>query len=133
MEGEEELRKVVERLRARFRLHAVMLFGSRSRGDWGPWSDYDLLVIADFKDPYLQRIATALEALEDVRLPVELHPYTPEEAVNMLERGNPTIIDALEEGVVLYGGPVLEKLRRRLRELKERGLTRTGTSIKVPR
>ena len=40
------LSRIVESLKKNLdKLEAVILFGSRARGDWGPWSDYDLLII----------------------------------------------------------------------------------------
>ena len=54
----DELREYVERVSQKVRLHAAILFGSRARGDHGPWSDYDLLLIGDFKEPYLDRLKT---------------------------------------------------------------------------
>ncbi|AKG38578.1 DNA polymerase III subunit beta [Infirmifilum uzonense] len=131
-EDAEELENIVERLRAKYKLHAVILFGSRARGDWGPWSDYDFLLIAEFDQPYLRRMAEVLEAVADTELPVELHPYTPDEALSMLEKGNPLIVDALEEGIVLYSSPTLHKLKDKLEELKQRGLSRTNTTIRFP-
>jgi len=128
----EELQEVVERLKRVLRVRAVILFGSRARGDWGPWSDYDLLIVADFDEPYLERIKRVLDILADVRLPIEPHPYTLEEAMNMLQRGNPLIVDALEEGIVLYRGPEFEKIERLYHELKRRGLRRTRTSVVIP-
>jgi len=128
----EELQEVVERLKQVLRVRAVILFGSRARGDWGPWSDYDLLIVADFDEPYLERIKRVLDILADVKLPIEPHPYTLEEAMNMLQRGNPLIVDALEEGIVLYREPEFEKIEKLYRELKRRGLRRTETSIVVP-
>ena len=128
----EKLEEAVRRLAGRYRLHAAVLFGSRARGDWGPWSDYDLLVIADFREPYLERLSRVLELLEDVDLPIEVHPYTPEETEQMLEKGSPTIVDALEEGVTLYSTPTLQRLREKLEKMRRRGLRRTATTIKVP-
>ncbi len=129
MEG---LEGVVRALRARYRLHAVILFGSRARGDWGPWSDYDILILADFDEPYPDRIRGVLEALKDVRLPVEPHPYTVEEAVEMLRRGCPTVVDALEEGVVLYSSGRLGELRALYEDMRRRGLRRSRTTIVLP-
>jgi predicted nucleotidyltransferase len=71
------LRAAVERvLRSLGRVYAAILFGSGARGDWLPWSDYDLLVIADFDKPYLERIKMLLDLLADIPLPTEPHPYT---------------------------------------------------------
>ena len=136
MEGGREyslLRAAVEKLVRRLgRVHAVILFGSRARGDWLPWSDYDLLIIADFDEPYLERLRRILDLLADTPLPIEPHPYTLEEALSMLHRGHPTIVDALEEGVKLYTGPGFERLERLYMELRRRGLRRTETSIIIP-
>lgn len=126
----EELRRAVERLARELRPVAVVLFGSRARGDWGPWSDYDILIIADFREPYLERIGRVLEILSDVRLPIEPHPYTLGEALEMLRRGNPTIVDALEEGVVLYSSQDFSILVEEFERMKREGrLKRTYTTI----
>jgi predicted nucleotidyltransferase len=127
------LREAVKRIvNTLGRVHAVILFGSRARGDWLPWSDYDLLIIADFREPYLERIKKLLDLLSDIPLPIEPHPYTLEEAISMLKKGNPTIVDALEEGVRLYEGEGFKRLVELFNELKRRGLKRTETTIIVP-
>ena len=126
----DELREYVERVSRRVRLHAAILFGSRARGDHGPWSDYDLLLIGDFKEPYLDRLKTLLDLTEGIRIPIEPHPYTLEEALKMLERGNPSIVDAVEEGRPILVGEGWEKILERYRSMKRRGkLERTRSSI----
>ena len=126
----DELRDYVERVSRRVRLHAAILFGSRARGDHGPWSDYDLLLIGDFEEPYLDRLKTLLDLTEGIRIPIEPHPYTLEEALKMLERGNPSIVDAVEEGRPILVGEGWEKILERYRSMKRRGkLKRTRTSI----
>ena len=127
-----ELKEVIKRLQKKYRPHAILLFGSRARGDWGPWSDYDLLIIADFKEKYLDRIDDILKLLKDIRLPIEPHPYTLKEALEMLRKGNPTIVDALEEGILLFKGNGYKLLWETYNQLKKRGLRRTRTSIKLP-
>jgi predicted nucleotidyltransferase len=133
MRDDREIRRAVEKLVSQLRgVKAVILFGSRARGDWGPWSDVDLLVIADFEERYLDRLSRILELLSDVKLPIEPHPYTLEEAAAMLRKGNPLLVDALEEGVVLFSTSELEELRGLLDEMKKRGMKRTSTSIVLP-
>ncbi len=126
------LREVVERIKSRYNIVAIILFGSRARGDHTPWSDYDLLVIADFYQPYLDRIRDILEAIGDIPLPIEPHPYTLEEAIEMLKKGNPTIYDALDEGILLYSSERFNKLKELFRVLKEKGMVRTETTIIIP-
>ncbi len=123
------LREVVEKLRSRYRVYAIVLFGSRARGDWMPWSDYDLLVIADYRTSYLDRLREIIELLKNIPLPIEPHPYTLEESMELLRRGNPIVVDALEEGKVLYSTMEFEKLKKLYLELKRRGLRRTDVSI----
>jgi len=129
---EKVLERVVELLAKKLRLKALILFGSRARGDWSPWSDYDLLVIADFDEQYLDRIKKLLDILSEIPLEIEPHPYTLQEALEMLKRGNPIIVDALEEGIVLYTTEDLNKLVETYRELRRRGLRRSETSIILP-
>jgi predicted nucleotidyltransferase len=128
----ELLKEVVRRIVKTLNVKIIILFGSRARGDWTPQSDYDLLIIADFKESYLDRIKLVLDIIGDIPLEVEPHPYTLEEAVDMLKRGNPTIVDALEEGKVLYASNDLNKLLNLFKELKRRGMKRSKTSIILP-
>jgi predicted nucleotidyltransferase len=123
---------VVKKLASRYRLTAVILFGSHARGDWGPWSDYDLLIIGDFEEKYVDRIGEILELLSDIRIPVEPHPYTLQEALQMLGEGNPLIVDAIEEGRVLYRSEDYDRLLEAFRRLREKGMRRSNTSIILP-
>lgn len=128
----EELRKAITRIRAKYKVHAILLFGSRARGNYKPWSDYDILVIGDFREKYLDRIGELLKTLEGISIEVELHPYTLEEALNMLKKGNPLIIDAIEEGKLLYKDEKFEEVLKEYRRLKRLGLSRSETSIILP-
>ncbi|MEM1831278.1 MAG: nucleotidyltransferase domain-containing protein [Desulfurococcaceae archaeon] len=127
-----KLREAVRRITSRYRVEAIVLFGSRARGNHRPWSDYDLLVVADFEEKYLDRFLRIYELTDDLGLNIEPHPYTMNEALEMLRKGNPIIVDALSEGVVLYAGNRFEELLRLYRKLVEKGLRRTETSIILP-
>jgi len=110
--------------------NAVILFGSYARREEMPWSDYDLLIIGDFDTPYLERLRILMDELEGIPIPIEPHPYTLKEALRMLERGHPTIVDSIEEGVPLLTSEKYGILIERYRELKSRGkLRRTSTTI----
>ncbi len=134
MENEDRILKyVVKKLISNLNVKAVILFGSRARGDWTLWSDYDLLIIADFSEKYIDRIKKVLEIIGDAPLDIEPHPYTLQEAIEMLKKGNPIIVDALEEGKILYLTEEVSTLINTFKELKKRGLRRTETTIIVPR
>ncbi|MEM1513262.1 MAG: nucleotidyltransferase domain-containing protein [Candidatus Jordarchaeales archaeon] len=120
----------MDKLKKNYKLIAVILFGSRARGDFKPWSDYDLLVIADFSEKYLDRVGKLLEILDSGL--VEPHPYTLEEAVEMLKKGNPTIIDALSEGVILYENEEFKAIKAIYEEMVRKGLKRSKVSIVLP-
>ncbi|OYT48228.1 MAG: hypothetical protein B6U85_03160 [Desulfurococcales archaeon ex4484_42] len=132
MSDDRTLMEAVKLLTRELNVKAVILFGSRARGDWMPWSDYDLLIIADFKEKYLDRISKVLDILKNIHLPIEPHPYTISEALEMLRRGNPIIVDALEEGRILYSTAEFEILTKEYEKLKKRGLRRTNTTIVIP-
>ena len=130
--NEEALDIAVKQLVKHLKVTAVILFGSRARGDWLPWSDYDLLIIADFKEKYLDRLKKIMDLLSSIPLNMEPHPYTLREAISMLRKGNPIIVDALEEGEILYSTKEFKELIRLFNDLMKKGLRRTETTIIVP-
>jgi len=132
LEIKRKLENVVNVLIKNFDPCALILFGSRARGDNTPWSDYDILIIANFKSSYLDRIGEILEALDRVKPFIEPHPYTLNEAINMLKRGNAIIFDALDEGIILYEDYRCSELRILFMNLKKKGMRRTKTTIIVP-
>ena len=55
---------IVERLVAAYQPERIYLFGSKARGDWGPDSDFDLMVVVpDSAPPERQRSRLAYEKL----------------------------------------------------------------------
>jgi len=131
MSEEKYLKMLVERLKERFNPVSVILTGSRARGDWMLWSDYDVLVIADFDKDYMDRLSEIAELLKDIPIPIEIHPYTFDEAIVILKRGNVLIYDALEYGKPLYVTKRYEDLRKIFNDLRSKGLVKTGKYIKI--
>lgn len=95
----EYVRRVVEALKP----HAVVLFGSFARGDINEGSDVDLLVVADFKEPFLDRIKLLLDLNDGIGLPLEPVGYTVEEFQKMRESGNRFLEEVLRTGRLLSG------------------------------
>jgi len=58
---------LTEKLKENLNLTAVILFGSRARGDYMKWSDYDILIIADFEERYPERINEVLKILKNIK------------------------------------------------------------------
>jgi len=100
--GEErtgELEEFLKKVRIRFSLGVVILFGSRSRGEYLKQSDYDLIIVSKKFEGvhFLERIYQLLE-LWDCDADVDLLPYTPEEFEE--KKGQIGIVkQAVEEGI----------------------------------
>lgn len=98
-ELERELGRIVSRCRE-LGYEKVILFGSLARGDVGPWSDIDLILVKETEKRFLDR----LEEFYSLVLPdvsVDALVYTPDEFAR-LARERAFVKRALREGVVLY-------------------------------
>lgn len=127
----EAVKNYVDKVARKFEAQCVILWGSRARGDHTPTSDYDIIVIADFKEKFLDRLTTLME-LAPLQPNIEVLGYTPEEFETMFQRGNVTALDAIHEGIPLHGKEYFTKYAKRLKELFERGLERTTCTWKLP-
>ena len=75
-----DLRGFVERLRAKYRLQTVLLFGSRSRGDHLKSSDVDVVIVSqDFEGVGWRERIIAVSRLWHGRVRLEPLCYTPME------------------------------------------------------
>lgn len=69
------LERLLERLVAVYRPHAVYLFGSRATGGSRPDSDYDLLVVVPDDTPAERlSLVAAYEAVRATRVPADVFP-----------------------------------------------------------
>ena len=124
-----DLQPVLEQLRAQLgaRLRAIVLFGSRARGDARLDSDIDLLVVADGlpRDP-ISRLTELRRPLVDLGLALpgslSLVARTPSEVDSNL---TPLLLDVCAEGICLFGDAYFQSLRTlALRALDQSGLQR---------
>jgi predicted nucleotidyltransferase len=96
------IREMVKRIVSRFDPDKVILFGSHARGDAGPDSDVDLLIVMAVSGSKREKAIEIGVALHDIRLPKDLIVTTPEE----FERRKDTIgtieWPAWREGKVVY-------------------------------
>jgi predicted nucleotidyltransferase len=79
----------------------VIAFGSVARGESDPWSDLDLIIVAETDRPFLERFKD-FAGLYDVWSSLDLLIYTPAEFQRMVTDENPLVMQALREGVVLH-------------------------------
>lgn len=98
----------------------VVLFGSRARGDWGPGSDYDLLVGLAGEDP--RRMIDRMADFEPAGpLPLEVFPYARPEWEAMFRSDHPLLLEALAEGVVLFDRGDFARMRSEFRRACREG------------
>lgn len=95
----EVLRRVVEALRP----ERVYLFGSKARGEEGPDSDYDLLVVVDRMDEPSYRLAQrAHSLLWDLATAVDIHVFRRERFESRLSLQSSLPATVVREGELLY-------------------------------
>lgn len=97
-----EIQKMVRRIVKEFQPEQIILFGSHARGEAGPDSDADLLVVMPVKGSKREKGVEIGVALHDIRVPKDIIVTTPEEfewrkeVVGTIER------PVAREGEVLY-------------------------------
>jgi uncharacterized protein len=96
------LGEIVRRIVAAVDPLRIILFGSRSRSDARPESDYDLLVIRPSQEPRYRRSAPLYTALADLPVEVEVMVYTPEEVEEWSQVPLAFVTTAVREGTTIY-------------------------------
>ena len=93
---------MTERIVRGFNPLRVILFGSHARGEAGPHSDVDLLVVLSEVSDKRRATVAILSALKDFVVPTDVVVTTPDE---IARRGNlvgTVLRPALREGKILY-------------------------------
>jgi uncharacterized protein len=81
----------------------IVLFGSAARGEMGPHSDIDILVIKRGKFNYWRLLKIIREGLRDVDMPIDVVVATPEDIERYRDSHCMVICPAMREGKVIYG------------------------------
>jgi len=92
------LNSLVERLKEKFVIKKVYLYGSMARDEMHEGSDIDLVIVGDFVGKMFDRIEKVLQCTD---LPVEPLVYT-EEQFDRMKRENTFLKEALASAIVLY-------------------------------
>lgn len=98
-----KIRELGRQIGREFDPERVLVFGSHARGEAGPDSDVDLLIVMACEGSPLRR-ATEFRLQLNHALPLDVRVRTPEEVRRRLRSGDPFIRGVLSEGVVLYEG-----------------------------
>ena len=105
LEKDPKLAEIVRRLVEAYQPERIYLFGSKARGEEGPDSDYDLLVVVpDSQDPPYRRAQDAQEALWGIWTAADVLVLTREEFESRSSVRTSLTATAQAEGRVLYAG-----------------------------
>lgn len=94
--------EVVARIRTVMDPDAIVVFGSRGRGQASPESDLDLIVIARSSAPRHCRAIPVRRALRGLAVPQDILVYTPAEVDEWRTAPTSLVATALREGRVIY-------------------------------
>lgn len=97
-----QIGRMVKRIVKEFDPEQIILFGSRARGDAGPDSDVDLLVVMDIDGPKLEKCLEIRGALRDFLVPLDILVTSPEEFAWRKDVVGTIEWPASREGRVLY-------------------------------
>jgi len=97
-----DIRKMVNRIVEQFDPDKVILFGSHARGDAGPDSDVDLLVVMPVEGSKRDKRLEIRGALSEFTLPLDILVTTPEDMEIRKEIPGTIERPAHLEGKVLY-------------------------------
>lgn len=97
-----DIDRMVKRIVAKFRPQQVILFGSHARGDAGPDSDVDLLVVMDFEGTARDKRLEIRCALHNILVPKDIIVTKPEDFAWRKDVVGTIEWPAAREGKVLY-------------------------------
>lgn len=99
------LEEIVRRIQSISNPAKIILFGSYARGDFGPDSDLDLLVVEDEVDSTRAETARIYRALADLAVPVDVVVVRTSYVQQYGDLVGTVVRPALREGRVLYARP----------------------------
>lgn len=116
----------------RFKPACIILYGSRAKGTFTGASDIDIIIISNnFEQDFLSRIKDLIDA-NTSSFPIEPLGYTEAEFETMMASFRLTALDAIREGVPLYGEVYFNNLKNKINELEKIGLYKGKASWHIP-
>ena len=108
----EYVKEVMKRAKAR----AIILYGSRAQGRHKPWSDYDVLIVAEDLPEWSLR--WELIHPPKMTIPIEAKAYTPDEFIEALRLCRMHALDAVSEGKILFDSGFMAEAKKVFEEVK---------------
>jgi len=105
VDDEKLLEAITARIVQAIQPQKVILFGSWARGERGPHSDIDLLIVQNSSLPRPQRYARVRRLFWGMGLPMDILVYTPEEFARYQSVPGSFTHTVAREGKVLYARP----------------------------
>jgi len=99
---DKKISEIVRRIIKGFNPERIILFGSQARGEAGPDSDADLLVVMNFTGSKRKQALAIDLALVGVNFPVDVIVASPAEVEKYRDTLGTIIHPALREGKVVY-------------------------------
>ena len=122
---QEFLGVLTKKLLADISLDCAILFGSRARDNFMPYSDIDMIFVGDFKEKFIERPSLIFEHFDfTVGVGIDAFCYTPGEFKKMFLKGVVSILDAIDHGICIYGLDFYNEFKKQLERLKNKGLKR---------
>lgn len=113
----------ITNLAKRIKADAVILFGSRARGDNLKESDIDLLIIGErFRNMNIFNRIITVNNLWTGKYPIELVIFTPNEFEMKFSRYSPLALDPIYEGKAIVNKSFLKKYKERLKRMITLGI-----------
>ena len=94
--------RMVKRIVKKFHPEKIILFGSHARGDAGPDSDVDLLVVMDFAGSKLEKLLELRGTLNNIPASVDILVTRPEDFAWRKDVVGTIEWPAFREGKILY-------------------------------
>jgi len=103
MVTEQALREIADKIVAATHPQAVILFGSLARGEAGPDSDLDLMIVAESDKPRIERYGEVRRLFRGMGIGMDILVYTPEEFAQFQSVPGSLTHTVAHEGRILYG------------------------------
>jgi predicted nucleotidyltransferase len=107
----EYLANYIEQLSKLTNVRAVVVIGSRAKGNWKLSSDIDAIIVVDKAISYTELPPLGI---------VDPRIYTVEELIEAIKAAEYELIEAFEEGKVIYDDGIWKEMQKAYEEVKER-------------